>query len=100
MNYPGFGRNTEDWMVVLVSALYGASASAYAGKTQASQSAFPRKRACNKMFHLLTYPIQCKIFRFPIQICFGVIIYDFIDKIRRFDGTISIFGSNSNVLVE
>jgi len=30
---PGFGRNANDWSVVLVSALYGASATAYAGKT-------------------------------------------------------------------
>ena len=42
-------------MVVLVSVLYGASAAAYAGKTHAFQSAFPRKRVCNQMFHLLTY---------------------------------------------
>jgi len=30
---PGIGRNVDDWAVVSVSALYGASAAAYAGKT-------------------------------------------------------------------
>jgi len=31
---PGIGRNADDWVVVLVSTLYGASAAAYAGKTR------------------------------------------------------------------
>jgi len=30
----GIGRNADDWAVVSVSALYGASAAAYAGKTR------------------------------------------------------------------
>ena len=36
VHYPGFGRHAENWMVVLVSALYGTSAGAYAGKAHAS----------------------------------------------------------------
>jgi len=31
---PGIVRNADDWVVVLVRALYGASAKAYAGKTR------------------------------------------------------------------
>jgi len=31
---PGFCRNADDWANVSVSALYGASAAAYAGKTR------------------------------------------------------------------
>jgi len=34
MHCPGISRNTDDWAVVLVSALYGASAAAYVGKTR------------------------------------------------------------------
>jgi len=30
----GIGRNADDWAVVPVSALYGVSAAAYAGKTR------------------------------------------------------------------
>jgi len=30
----GIGRNADDWAVVSVSVLYGASAAAYAGKTR------------------------------------------------------------------
>jgi len=33
LHCPGIGRNSDDWAVVSVSALYGASAAAYAGKT-------------------------------------------------------------------
>jgi len=32
LHCPGIGRNADDWAVVLVSAVYGASAAAYAGK--------------------------------------------------------------------
>jgi len=31
---PGIGRNADDWVVVSVSALCGASIAAYAGKTR------------------------------------------------------------------
>jgi len=31
---PDIGRNSDDWAVVSVSALYGATAAAYAGKTR------------------------------------------------------------------
>jgi len=31
---PGIRRNADDWVVVSVSALHGASAAAYAGKTR------------------------------------------------------------------
>jgi len=34
LHCPGIGRNADDWAVVSVSALYGASAAAYAGKTR------------------------------------------------------------------
>jgi len=34
LHCPGIGKNADDWAVVLVSALYGASAAAYAGKTR------------------------------------------------------------------
>jgi len=34
LHCPGIGRNANDWEVVLVSALYDASATAYAGKTR------------------------------------------------------------------
>jgi len=34
LHCPGIGRNADDWAVVSVSALYGASAVAYAGKTR------------------------------------------------------------------
>jgi len=34
MHCPGIGRNDDDWAVVLVSALYGAIAAAYAGKAR------------------------------------------------------------------
>jgi len=30
----GIGRNADDWAVLSISALYGASAAAYAGKTR------------------------------------------------------------------
>jgi len=33
LHCPGIGRNADDWTVVSVSALYGASNAAYAGKT-------------------------------------------------------------------
>jgi len=33
LHCPGIGRNADDWAVVLVSSLYGASAAAYGGKT-------------------------------------------------------------------
>jgi len=29
LHCPGIGRNTDDWVIVSVSALYGASAAAY-----------------------------------------------------------------------
>jgi len=34
MRCPGISRNADDWAVVSVSALHGASAAAYAGKTR------------------------------------------------------------------
>jgi len=34
LHCPGIGRNADDWVVVLFSALYGASAAAYAGETR------------------------------------------------------------------
>jgi len=34
LHCPGIGRNADDWAVVSVSALHGASAYAYAGKTR------------------------------------------------------------------
>jgi len=34
LHCPGIGRNADDWAVVSVSAQYGASAAAYAGKTR------------------------------------------------------------------
>jgi len=34
LHCPGIGKNDDDWAVVSVSALYGASAAAYAGKTR------------------------------------------------------------------
>jgi len=34
LHCPGIGRNADDWEVVSVSALYGASAEAYAGSTR------------------------------------------------------------------
>jgi len=34
LHCPGIGRNADDWAVVLVSALYGAIAAAYAEKTR------------------------------------------------------------------
>jgi len=34
LHCPGIGKNADDWAVVLVSALYGASAAAYVGKTR------------------------------------------------------------------
>jgi len=34
LHCPGIGRNADDWVVVSVCALYGASAAAYAGKTR------------------------------------------------------------------
>jgi len=33
LHCPGIGRHADDWVVVSVSALYGARAAAYAGKT-------------------------------------------------------------------
>jgi len=34
LHCPGIGRNADDWVAVLVSALFGASAAAYAEKTR------------------------------------------------------------------
>jgi len=34
LHCPGINRNLDDWAVVSVSALYGASAAAYAGQTR------------------------------------------------------------------
>jgi len=34
LHCPGFGRNADDWAVVSVRVLYGASAAAYAKKTR------------------------------------------------------------------
>jgi len=34
LHCPDIGRNADDWALVLVCALYGASAAAYPGKTR------------------------------------------------------------------
>jgi len=34
LHCPGIGGNSDDWVVVSVSALYSASAAAYTGKTR------------------------------------------------------------------
>jgi len=34
LHCPGIGRNADDWAVVSVIAVHGASATAYAGKTR------------------------------------------------------------------